>query len=70
MENVTHTTLSPDTQMRAAVLVVPALADDVAVVDDDRADDLVRMRRPAAALGKLDRAREVIGHASSCTRRR
>ena len=42
--------------MRAALPLVPALADDLVAGDDDSADDRVRMRRAATVLGELERA--------------
>src|SRR5581483_8007822 len=61
-----------DLGVRAALPLVPAFADDVAARrDDDGADDGVRPRRAAPALGELERALQVpLRHASSCTRRR
>src|SRR5207247_5741321 len=44
--------------VRAPFALVPALADDLAVADDDGADDRVRVRRPASALRELDRPLE------------
>ena len=41
--------------VRPALPLVPPLADDLAVAHDDRADDRVRMRRAAPALGELER---------------
>ena len=45
--------------VRAALALVPALADDVAAGDDDRADDRIRPSRAAPALGELDRPLEM-----------
>jgi hypothetical protein len=42
---------------------VPAFADDLAVPNDDGADDRIRVRRPAPALRELERTLEA--HASS-----
>ena len=44
--------------VRPASALVPALADDLAVAHDDRADDRVRMRRSPPALGELERPLE------------
>ena len=44
-----------DLGVRPALPLVPALADDLAVAHDDRADDRVRMRRSAPSLGELER---------------
>ena len=54
-----------DLGVRAALPLVPALADDLAVPDDDRADDRVRVRRPPPALRELERALEA--HAKAWT---
>ena len=48
--------------MRAACALVPALPDNAAVLDDDRAHDGVRVRRAAAALGELERPLEMLVH--------
>ena len=45
--------------MRLAGALVPAFADDLAVVDDHAADARVRRRRVEAAFGKRERARHV-----------
>ena len=47
-----------DLGVRAALAFVPALAHDLAVTHDDRADDRIGSRRAAAALGELDGALE------------
>ena len=54
--------------VRFALPFVPAFADDLAVTNDDGADDGIRVRRPAPALRELERTLEA--HASSCTSRR
>ena len=46
--------------MRAAEIGVEALPQDPAVAHDHRADQRIRARPPAATLGKLDRALEVL----------
>ncbi len=51
-----------DLGVRPAGVLVPALPHDLAVAYDHGADDRVRMRRPAAALGKLQRALHVLVH--------
>ena len=48
-----------DLGVRLARALVPALADHLAVADEDGTDDGVRMRRSAPALGQLERALEV-----------
>ena len=48
-----------DLGVRAAELLVKALAEDLLVAADDRADERVRADPPAASLGQLDRAGEV-----------
>ena len=58
-----------DLRVRPARPLVPALAHDLAVAHDDGADERVRVRRAASALGELERALEV-AHASACTSRR
>ena len=50
-------------RVRAAGALVPALPDSTAVLDDDRADDGVRMGRAATALGELERPLEMLVHA-------
>ena len=40
--------------MRPALLFVPPFAHDLAVADDDRADNGVRVRRGAPTLGELE----------------
>src|SRR5262249_31504026 len=45
-----------DLGVRAALPLVPALADDLVAGDDHRADDRIRMRRAAAVLRELDGA--------------
>ena len=50
-------------RVRAARALVPALSDNVAVLDDDRTDDGVRMGRAPAALGELERPLEMLVHA-------
>ena len=50
-------------------VLVPALADDLVVVHDDRADERMVLDLAAAALRELERALEGV-HASACTRRR
>ena len=55
-------------RVRPAVPLVPALADDLAVPHDDRADERIRIGPAASSLGELDGARD--RHASACTRRR
>ncbi len=54
--------------VRPAGPLVPALADNLAVGDDDRADDRVRMRRSAPTLGELERMLEVVAvaHVTAC----
>ncbi len=47
-----------DLGVRAALAFVPALAHDLALTHDDRADDRIGSRRAAAALGELDGALE------------
>jgi hypothetical protein len=47
-----------DLGVRTALSLVPTLADDVTVGDDDCPDDRVRMGRPATVLGELQRAFE------------
>jgi hypothetical protein len=54
--------------VRPAGLFVPALADHLAAPDDDGAHDRVRVRRPTAALGQLERPFEE-GHANAWTNR-
>ena len=49
-------------RVRPARPLVPSLPHDLAVTDDDGADERVRMRRPAAALRELERPLE--GHAA------
>src|SRR5262249_47570706 len=44
--------------MRTARLLVPRLADDLAVVHEHAADDRIRMCRAAPALGQLERSFE------------
>ncbi len=53
--------------VRLASSSVPALADDLAVADDDRPDHGVRMRRSASLLRELECPREVLVHAASST---
>ena len=53
--------------VRTALALVPALADDLAVADDDGADDGIRMCCAAPSLGQLERPFDT--HASSCTKR-
>ena len=48
-----------DLGVRAAVLVVPALAEDLAVPDDDRADHRVGAHAAQPPLGELDGPGEV-----------
>ena len=48
-----------DLRVRPAVGGVPALAEHVAVADDDGADDRVGARAAEPPLGELDRAGEV-----------
>ena len=50
-----------DLGVRAAPALVPAFADDLAAGDDHRADDGVRVGRPPAVLGELERAFEEPG---------
>ena len=57
-----------DLGVRAALPLVPALADDLAVAHEHGADDRIRMCRAAPSLGELERTFDV--HASSCTNRR
>jgi hypothetical protein len=47
-----------DLRMRAPLALVAALADNLPVLDDDGADNGIRTRRPAPALGELERALE------------
>ena len=47
-----------DLRVRAAGPLVPALAHDLAVADEHRADDRIRGRRPASPLGELERPLE------------
>ena len=57
-----------DLGVRAALAFVPALAHDLALTHDDRADDRIGSRRAAAALGELDGALEKAGlHGSDPT---
>ena len=49
-----------DLRVRAAVLLVPALADDPVVLDHDRADHRVGAHAAHAALGELDGPREML----------
>ena len=58
-----------DLGVRPARALVPALADDLAVADDDGADDRVRVRRAAAALGELERALEAFTRSAWTSRR-
>ena len=46
--------------VRPALPFVPALADDLAVGDDNRPDDRIRVRRAATLLGELERALQPI----------
>src|SRR5207253_11474322 len=48
--------------------LVPALADDLAAADDDRADHGIRVRRAAPSLGDLERSLQA--HVSSWISRR
>jgi hypothetical protein len=48
---------------------MPAFAHDLAVADDDGAHHRVRMRRPAASLGELERALEEVQATASASRR-
>src|SRR5207245_8486913 len=57
-----------DLGVRPAPALVPALPYDLAVAHEDRADDGVRMGRPAPSLSELERSFET--HASACTSRR
>src|SRR4051812_29033743 len=59
----------PNLGVRLAGPLVPALADDLVAVGDDRTDDGVRVRREAAALGQLERPVEQ-GHRSCSSSRR
>ena len=54
-------------RVRLALSPVPALADDLAVPDNNGSNDGVRMRRPASLLRQLERPREVRVHAASWT---
>ena len=58
---------SDDLRMRPSLPLVPALTDDLAVPDDDRADDRIRMRRPPPALRELESPLE---HQPRASRRR
>ena len=58
-----------DLGVRAAVPLVPALADDLAVADDDGADDGFGYASSAAALGQLERPLEAHS-CEACTSRR
>ena len=53
--------------VRLAPSAVPALADDLAVADDDRSDHGVGMGCPASQLRQRERPREVLVHAASWT---
>ena len=55
--------------VRLAAALVPALADDLAVAHDDGADERIRIRRPAPALGELERALRCVMPASGRGRR-
>jgi hypothetical protein len=55
--------------MADSVVLVPALPHDLAVADDDGADEGMVSGLAAAALGELERPLEV-GHARSWTRPR
>jgi hypothetical protein len=52
-----------DLAVRATFALVPALADDLAVADDDGPDYRVRAGRATPVLGELERSGE--GHRSS-----
>ena len=54
--------------MRLPFALVPTLAHHLAVADDDRPHDRIRMRRAASALRELERTFQT--HVSACSSRR
>src|SRR5204863_8715154 len=55
--------------VRLALPLVPALADDLVITDENSADDGVRLRRPAPAFSELEGPLEIV-HCDAATRPR